>query len=363
MSYYWKPYVPVAERRRQAKKKLAALEKKGQAVQPVQVEGRVIAKSFWGAGWCEHLESFSDYENRLPRGKTYVRNGSVCHLEIQSGRISALVIGSRLYKIEIAIAPLPPKKWKALQKKCQGEVGSLLELLQGKLSQHVMAVVSDVTDGLFPSNHEIKLKCSCPDWAYLCKHLAAALYGVGSRLDEQPELLFLLRGVDPAELISDSFALPTAATNADVLEGSGLADIFGIELETENADMGKETSKAAGKRKAAPQKRSKSPTLPAASKVTLTNKPRKKSKTASGAKQKALPQPKKAARRIFNPLRPTGKAIARLRKHSGLEVFTFAHVLGVSPASVYRWEKVAGSLDLRPHVRAALEKFQTTLPD
>jgi len=178
----------------------------------VDLEGRKIARTFWGEAWCDHLESFSDYENRLPRGRTYVRNGSVCHLDIAKGEVNAIVSGSELYKVKIAIKTLPQKKWIDVKDRCAGQVGSLLELLQGKLSKSVMAVVTNRNKGLFPLPREISLKCNCPDWAAMCKHVAAVLYGVGARLDMKPELLFLLRGVDHEELISTDAGAMAAAT-------------------------------------------------------------------------------------------------------------------------------------------------------
>ena len=211
--YGWRPYVSVAERRRKAAKKMDALRKKGVDVQPVEIAGRKIAKSFWGEAWCGHLESFSDFANRLPRGRTYVRNGSVCHLAVAKGRVEAKVSGSELYDVKIEITTLPHKQWSAIKGRCGGQIGSLLELLQGRLSDHVMAVVTDRQDGLFPSPKEISLKCSCPDWAVMCKHVAAVLYGVGARLDTKPELLFLLRGVNHEELIeADAEAAVAGAT-------------------------------------------------------------------------------------------------------------------------------------------------------
>ena len=172
------------------RRKMDALRKKGVNVQPVVIEGRKIAKSFWGEAWCGHLESFSDFENRLPRGRSYVRNGSVCHLAVAKGRIEAKVSGSELYNVKVAVKTLPGKRWNAVKGRCSGQIGSLLELLQGRLSDHVMAVVTDRQDGLFPSPKEISFECSCPDWAVMCKHVAAVLYGVGARLDAKPELLF-----------------------------------------------------------------------------------------------------------------------------------------------------------------------------
>src|SRR3990170_1697557 len=210
MGYYgwsWRPYVPVAKRRAQAIQKMEKLRKKGVNIQPVKIEGRQIARTFWGQSWCEHLEKFSDYENRLPRGRTYVRNGSVCHLELGKGRIAAKVSGSEIYNVAITVKTVSGKKWLNLKRNCAGRIGSLLELLQGKLSSQVMTLVTDKEEGLFPLPGELDLKCSCPDWAVMCKHVAAVLYGVGTRLDDSPEQLFRLRGVDHEELVDVSAAV------------------------------------------------------------------------------------------------------------------------------------------------------------
>src|SRR5712692_5960572 len=203
MSWYeWRPYVPVAERRRQAERKLKKLKKKGQSVAPVAIEGRVIARSFWGQSWCSNLERYSDYASRLPRGRSYVRNGSVVDLQIAKGEVLAFVSGSELYNIKITIAPVTARRWKSIRRDCSGTIDSLVELLQGRLAKGVMDRVCREGDGLFPTPDEIELSCSCPDWADMCKHVAAALYGVGARLDEQPQLLFVLRGVDENELLA-----------------------------------------------------------------------------------------------------------------------------------------------------------------
>ena len=166
MSWFrWKPYVRVADRQQKAAKQMQALRKKGVDIQPVVIEGRKIAKTFWGEAWCDHLESFGDYANRLPRGRTYVRNGSVCHLAIEKGKIDAKVSGSELYDIEIRIKTLPKKKWSDVKRHCSGQIGSLLELLQGNLSDNIMSVVTDRKTGLFPLPNEISYDCDCPDWA------------------------------------------------------------------------------------------------------------------------------------------------------------------------------------------------------
>lgn len=234
MSYYgWAPYVPVAERRAKALKQLEKLKKKGFKVLPVHLAGKKIADSFWGKGWCEHLESFSDYDNRLPRGRSYVRNGSVCHLEIKKGKIEAIVSGSALYNVAITILPLSTHKWKAVKSVCTGRIGSLIDLLRGRLDRGVMEVVSDRKEGLFPLPGEMKFTCDCPDWAGMCKHVAAVLYGVGARLDNSPEMLFLLRGVNHEELVHVSAVLTgvaKAGTSRRRIAEAGLAGVFGVDM-------------------------------------------------------------------------------------------------------------------------------------
>jgi uncharacterized Zn finger protein len=235
MSYFeWRPYVPVAQKRRQAERKLAKLKKPGQSVAPVTIEGRTIAKSFWGRSWCTNLERYSDFETRIPRGRTYVRNGSVLDLQIARGGVTAMVAGSSLYKVKITIAPVTAARWKAICRDCAGAIDSVVELLQGRLASGVMDRVCRQGDGLFPSPEEIKLSCSCPDWADMCKHVAAALYGVGARLDERPQLLFVLRGVDENDLLANAgqdLALTRATPSAaKILDDSDVAALFGLEM-------------------------------------------------------------------------------------------------------------------------------------
>jgi len=231
---YYRPYVSVAKRKVQAARKAATLKKKGQVLKPVTIEGRTIAKTFWGKAWCDNLESYSDYENRLPRGRTYVRNGSVIDLQVNNGEISALVSGSSIYKINISISSIMAKKWKSLVNECSGKIESLIELLQGKFSKGVMEIITHPEKGLFPHPKEIKLSCSCPDWADMCKHVAAVLYGIGARLDERPEELFLLRQADHFELLAkaSTATLKTKPDNeAPSIADSDLSALFGIEIE------------------------------------------------------------------------------------------------------------------------------------
>lgn len=235
MSFYaWRPYVPVAQRRVNAEKTLASLRKKGQPVSPVRIEGRTIAKSFWGKSWCANLERYSDFASRLPRGRSYVRNGSVLDLQIAKGDVRAMVSGSELYTVQVDIAPAAAKRWKAICRDCAGSIDSLVELLQGRLSEPVMDRVCRKGDGLFPAPGEIDLSCSCPDWADMCKHVAAVLYGIGARLDLSPELLFRLRGVDETELLANAdrhISLKTPApAGAKVLDDGEAAALFGLEM-------------------------------------------------------------------------------------------------------------------------------------
>ncbi|MCL2029768.1 MAG: SWIM zinc finger family protein [Deltaproteobacteria bacterium] len=230
---YWSDYVPVAQRAARAKKEVEKLRKKGLEIQPVEPPGRNIASSFWGKGWCDHMDSFHDYENRLPRGRAYVRNGSVVHMDIAKGKVFALVAGTSTYEVEIIIELLPKDKWEHIKSKCAGQIASLMDLLRGKLSDGVMKVVANRSKGLFPGPREIKMSCSCPDYASLCKHIAAVIYGIGARLDSRPELLFLLRGVDHGELAAEGGVEAVVQKGKGAkreLAGVELSEIFGIEL-------------------------------------------------------------------------------------------------------------------------------------
>ncbi len=233
--YGWRPYVSVAMRRRRAAQTVAKLQRSGRVISPVAIEGRKIARTFWGESWCRNLEAYSDYANRLPRGRTYVRNGSVIDLRIDPGRVRALVNGSRLYEVEIEITRLARKKWKTIKSQCAGKIDSMVELLQGSISRGVMEIVTRKGEGLFPAPRNISLSCSCPDWATMCKHVAAALYGVGARLDHEPEMLFTLRGVEPAELIAAAVTdVPTTRKSGRrrLLKTDDMSAVFGIDLDT-----------------------------------------------------------------------------------------------------------------------------------
>jgi uncharacterized Zn finger protein len=234
MYFRRKPYIPAAARRQAAERTVAKMVRKGQALSPVTASRGAIAKSFWGKAWCQNLERYSDYSNRLPRGRTYLRNGSVIDLTIGPGEVTAQVMGSSLYRITVSISEVAGAHWQAIARDCARSIDTLVELLQGQLSNSVMERITRPGTGLFPSPTEISFSCSCPDSAAMCKHVAATLYGIGARLDSAPELLFGLRKVDAKELIARAGEggtpvqkLPRAGR---ILDSSKLADVFGIDF-------------------------------------------------------------------------------------------------------------------------------------
>jgi uncharacterized Zn finger protein len=242
MDYWgWKPYVSVAERRRKAARETAKRKKQGYAVSPVMIEGRTIVKTFWGKAWCDNLERYSDFANRLPRGRTYVRNGSVIDLQIGPGAIRALVSGSEIYEVGVKVTPVTKARWKAICTDCAGAIDSLVELLQGRFSKGVMERICRQQTGLFPSPKEVELSCSCPDWADMCKHVAAVLYAIGARFDQQPELLFRLHEVNEQELIAKvGMELPLAkqrSATTKILGSENLSDIFGLDMAQSTGPM------------------------------------------------------------------------------------------------------------------------------
>jgi uncharacterized Zn finger protein len=221
------------QRRRAAAREVAKIRKNGRTVSPVLIEGRQIAATFWGKAWCDNLESYRDYENRLPRGRTYVRNGSVIDLQIAPREVTATVSGSSIYRVSISIGVVPAAHWQAICADCSGGIDSLVELLQGRLSKGVMERLCRQANGLLPKPSEIRFSCTCPDGATMCKHVAAAMYGVGARLDKSPELLFRLRAVDEKDLVADvGKALPVSnrASGANILDSDDLSRIFGLDM-------------------------------------------------------------------------------------------------------------------------------------
>jgi len=293
MYYEWRPHVSAAERRRKAEREMQRLRKQGHPVAPVMIAGRSIAKTFWGKAWCDNLERYSDFSNRLPRGRTYVRNRSVIDLQIAPGEVNALVSGSAIYRVAVRVTALPKARWTSICADCAGAIDSLVELLQGRFSKGVMERICQQKSGLFPAPAEIRFSCSCPDWASMCKHVAAVLYGIGARLDEQPELLFRLRKVHENDLIAKAgkgIPLSThAPADGKVLAADGLSELFGLELGTgdDNSLTRSVTpsAKLAGRRPAN--------ALPAADKVATPAK--------SGGRRSSPTSRKKAPRSTTRP--------------------------------------------------------------
>lgn len=229
MSYNYGPYVNRATKQKNANREATKLKKKGVKVSPVKIEGRTIAKSFWGKAWCDDLERNGPDANRLAKARTYARNGSIVHLELSKNKVRAIVAGSSIYQVEIVFNELEQAKWLAFQNKCKGQVSSLVDLLAGKIPESVMKLVSEEGQGLFPGTGKMKFSCTCPDFTSLCKHVAAVLYGVGSRLDSDPELIFRLRGVDPRDLLPEIKSL-TKSSNQKAISNEELEDIFGVDI-------------------------------------------------------------------------------------------------------------------------------------
>jgi len=296
----WKPYVPVAERRRKAEQLVAKAIKAGKTLSPILPYRGAIAKTFWGKAWCANLERYSDYDSRLPRGRTYVRNGSVVDLQITAGKIHAQVMGSSLYTVKIDVAACPTQHWRALSADCASSIDSMVELLQGKLSSAVMERICKPGTGLFPSLTDIHFDCNCLDWASMCKHVAAVLYGIGARLDQQPELLFTLRGVNPTELVNSTGAglscTGSAPASTKVLDHAALGDVFGIDIDTEPLPVPPAARKRASKQSA-----------PRTSRVATSSNPSKPAASAKSTAKSKAAAPKAVARSVV-PAKPTGNA-------------------------------------------------------
>ena len=317
--YRWRPYVSVAMRRRRAAQTIANLQRSGHVIRPVEIDGRKIARTFWGESWCRNLEAYSDYANRLPRGRTYVRNGSVIDLRINPGRVRALVSGSSLYDVKIAITRLARKRWTAIKSQCAGKIDSMVELLQGSISRGVMEVVTRKGKGLFPAPKDISLSCSCPDWATMCKHVAAVLYGVGARLDHEPEMLFTLRGVEPAELIAAAVTDdPTARKSGRrrILRTDDMSSVFGIELDLGAAAKNDKAARRPRRRTTTLTKKATKTRAAAARKKPASRaKATKKSASATSASRKK-PSSKRTqatATKTAAEKSGTGKASARMK--------------------------------------------------
>jgi len=288
MSYWGYPrYVSVGKKRAKAAKKLKQLKKKNPAIKPIIIEGRTIARTWWGKSWNHNLERYADYSNRIGRGRSYVRHGAVLDLQISSGQVESLVQGTRSkpYTVIIKIKGINKKIWQNMKAACAGKLDSLPELLAGKFPKTLGEIFTAQGQGLFPSPEDIEFNCSCPDWAYMCKHVAATLYGIGARLDDSPSLFFKLRKVNIDDLIQQtitdqSYKLLKKAekTNARMIAESDLSGMFGIDMEDHiDFDLPKSGKKVSSGRK----------TSRKAAKPAKTKLAKRKPELKTGAKKKA----------------------------------------------------------------------------
>ena len=290
---YWgyPPYVSVAEKKAKAAKKLKQLKKKNPGIKPVVIEGKSLAGTWWGKAWNRNLESYADYSNRIGRGRSYVRHGAVLDLQIDSGKVESLVQGSvsKPYSVSIKIKALNKKVWQEIKSACEGKLDSLQELLAGKFPKALGEIFTTQGKGLFPTPKEIDFSCSCPDWAYMCKHVAATLYGTGARLDEDPGLFFKLRRVKMKDLITQAVEDKThkllkkaKKKTSRVIAESDVAGLFGIEMEDPATPH---------------KKKSKYPEKPSQKKKSLTRATKKTKAESATRKSGTKAAPKKALRR------------------------------------------------------------------
>jgi uncharacterized Zn finger protein len=327
MSYWRYPrYVSVAEKRAKAARKLKQLRKKNPAIQPIVLEGSAIAKTWWGKSWNLNLERYADYSNRIGRGRSYVRHGAVLDLQISAGQVNSLVQGSRSkpYAVTIKIKAITKKIWKNMKAACAGKLDSLPELLSGKFPKALGEVFTAQGRGLFPAPQEIGFDCSCPDWADMCKHVAATLYGIGTRLDDDAGLFFKLRKVKIDDLIQQtlkdqSYKLLEKAgkMGPGKIAESDLSGMFGIDMEeTMDLDFSKTTEKVSGAgkkaRKAAEQSRAKTAKRKPARKTPAKKQANQRSPETSAPKNRVKPAAIKARAKTSVKKATTKRKIAEL---------------------------------------------------
>jgi uncharacterized Zn finger protein len=336
MAYWDYPrYVSVAEKRAKAARKLKQLRKKNSAIQPIVLEGRAIAKTWWGKSWNLNLERYADYSNRIGRGRSYVRHGAVLDLQISAGQVKSLVQGSRTkpYAVTIKIKGITKAIWQNMKAACAGKLDSLPELLRGKFPKALGEVFTAQGRGLFPSPQEIDFDCSCPDWAYMCKHVAATLYGIGTRLDDDAGLFFKLRKVKIDDLIQQtlkdqSYKLLEKAEkmSSGKIAESDLSGMFGIDMEEGiDLDFPKTTEKAAGTGKKS-RKASKAAKTRSAGKKPVAKAPAKKK---GGPQSPSKPELKKRSQPAAAKAQPRKTAVKSPVKKKSAALSSIARVLEI----------------------------------
>lgn len=318
---YWRfpKYVTVGERKRKAENKLKKLMKKNPGMKPVRIAGRAIATTWWGKAWNTNLEQYADYANRIGRGRSYARHSAVLDLQVDPGRVTSQVQGSRSkpYVVTVEIKKISRPNWRYIKNACKGKFDSLKELLAGKFPRPLEKLFTQTGKGLFPTPNEIEFSCSCPDWAGMCKHVAATLYGIGARLDEDPGLFFKLRKARMGDLVSEAVAETSKSIlqkserkTGRVMETADLSDLFGIDM-----DIGEEVSTYGRKLPAKPVAK------------------RRKSGTPAGSKRKTVTAGKTAAAIDLTAVEkiirknPKGITTAGLVKKTGLDIARIRYVI------------------------------------
>lgn len=171
---------------------------------PIPVEGGIkarsksgaIGKSWWAQRWTQALSRIMD-SGRLSRGRSYARRGQVMDIKEKGNEITARVQGSRPtpYKVSIRVAPLKDKEWERVLEVLAGQAIFTAQLLAGEMPTDIEEAFSAARVSLFPtSSRELETNCSCPDWANPCKHVAAVYFLLGEAFDDDPFMLFRLRG-------------------------------------------------------------------------------------------------------------------------------------------------------------------------
>ncbi len=203
---WFREYVSVGERSARAQRKIRQLKKKNPNLNPVVIDGKQIASSWWGKAWINHLKHYADFDNRVGRGRSYVKNGLVIHFAIKPGHIESIVMGtsSSPYNIKIKTKKLSPNKWNKMKRLSREHLCTLPELNEGKFPKELKDIFSDRGEGIFPTIKEMSFHCSCPDWANMCKHVSASLFALGSQIDNNIDLFFKLRGVNTSELVQSA---------------------------------------------------------------------------------------------------------------------------------------------------------------
>ncbi|GAB3942265.1 SWIM zinc finger family protein [Micromonospora vulcania] len=177
-----------------------------------------IGRSWWSRRFLEVLESFA-LGTRLTRGRSYARAGQVLRLDITPGLVSAVVQGSRAqpYQVSIKLTPFPPALWARVEKELAGQAFFSARLLAGDLPDELEELFAASGAPLFPAGvGELTQRCSCPDFAVPCKHLAATFYLLAEAFDADPFELLHWRGRSRAELLDQLRALRAEATGVPV---------------------------------------------------------------------------------------------------------------------------------------------------